>query len=112
MYGIFAYIYHKNQPNVGKYTIHGSSGIEKITPKNQHVSSCPYFQMCRMKPGKFCRSFISFYPYLIANGFSENNQIPTTPTWEDSGIPIPILLPLPPSHVPHAAGMAVAGSIE
>ena len=22
MYGIFAYIYHKNQPNVGKYTIH------------------------------------------------------------------------------------------
>ena len=26
MYGIFAYIYHKNQPNVGKYTIHGSYG--------------------------------------------------------------------------------------
>ena len=23
MYGIFTYIYHKNQPNVGKYTIHG-----------------------------------------------------------------------------------------
>ena len=22
MYGIFPYIYHKNQPNVGKYTIH------------------------------------------------------------------------------------------
>ena len=27
MYGIFIYIYHKNQPNVGKYTIHGSYGI-------------------------------------------------------------------------------------
>ena len=27
MYGIFTYIYHKNQPNVGKYTIHGSSGF-------------------------------------------------------------------------------------
>ena len=31
MYGIFAYIYHKNQPNVGKYrakyTIYGSYGI-------------------------------------------------------------------------------------
>ena len=27
MYGIFTYIYHKNQPNVGKYTIHGSHGI-------------------------------------------------------------------------------------
>ena len=23
MYGIFTYIYHKNQANVGKYTIHG-----------------------------------------------------------------------------------------
>ena len=29
MYGIFTYIYHRNQPNVGKYTIHGSYGIEK-----------------------------------------------------------------------------------
>ena len=27
MYGIFTYIYHKNQPNVGKYTIHGSYGF-------------------------------------------------------------------------------------
>ena len=26
MYGIFTYIYHKNQPNVGKYAIHGSYG--------------------------------------------------------------------------------------
>ena len=26
MYGIFAYIYHENPPNVGKYTIHGSYG--------------------------------------------------------------------------------------
>ena len=25
--GIFTYIYHKNQANVGKYTIHGSYGI-------------------------------------------------------------------------------------
>ena len=28
MYGIFTYIYHKDQPNVGKYTIHGSYGID------------------------------------------------------------------------------------
>ena len=27
--GIFTYIYHKNQPNVGKYTIHGSCGNRK-----------------------------------------------------------------------------------
>ena len=26
MYGIFTYIYHQIKPNVGKYTIHGSSG--------------------------------------------------------------------------------------
>ena len=31
MYGIFAYIYHKNQPNVGKYTIHGSYGIRMLS---------------------------------------------------------------------------------
>ena len=29
MYGIFTYIYHKNQLNVGKYTIHESYGIFK-----------------------------------------------------------------------------------
>ena len=28
MHGIFTYIYHTNQPNVGRYTIHGSYGIE------------------------------------------------------------------------------------
>ena len=27
MYGIFSYIYHTNQLNVGKYSIHGSYGI-------------------------------------------------------------------------------------
>ena len=27
MYGIYTYIYHKNQPNVGKYTIHGWYGL-------------------------------------------------------------------------------------
>ena len=27
MYGIFTYIYPINEPNVGKYTIHGASGI-------------------------------------------------------------------------------------
>ena len=27
MYGIFTYVYHTNQPNVGKYTIHGSYGL-------------------------------------------------------------------------------------
>ena len=31
MYGIYTYIYHKNQPNVGKYTMHGSYGVETTT---------------------------------------------------------------------------------
>ena len=43
MYGIFAYIYHKNQPNVGKYTIHGWYGFlppelfKQGPPKNNHL---------------------------------------------------------------------------
>ena len=32
MYGIYTYIYHKNQPNVGKYTMHESYG--KYVPDN------------------------------------------------------------------------------
>ena len=35
MYGIFTYIYPKNHPNVGKYTIHGASGNSKL-----HLESC------------------------------------------------------------------------
>ena len=30
MYDLFTYICHNSQPNVGKYTIHGSYGNEKI----------------------------------------------------------------------------------
>jgi len=29
-YIIFTYIYHKNQPNVGEFTIHGSFGLENF----------------------------------------------------------------------------------
>ena len=29
MYGIFTYIYHEDQLNVGKYTIHGWYGLNK-----------------------------------------------------------------------------------
>ena len=31
MYGIFPYIYPKNHPNVGKYTIHRASGIGRAS---------------------------------------------------------------------------------
>ena len=39
MYGIFTYIYHKNQPNVGKYTIHGSYGCDRAGVKSSAVFS-------------------------------------------------------------------------
>ena len=38
MYGLFTYIYHKIQPNVGNYTIYGSCGIEYPATKSQASS--------------------------------------------------------------------------
>ena len=45
MYGIFTYIYHKNQPNVGKYTIHGSYGsyMDRIYTSH-HGAFFPHLQ--------------------------------------------------------------------
>jgi len=37
MYGIFTYIYPKNQPNVGKYTIHGSYGNGRSNQNSRHT---------------------------------------------------------------------------
>ena len=34
-YIIFTYIYHRNQPNVGKYTIHGSYGLSSWAQSHQ-----------------------------------------------------------------------------
>ena len=39
MYGIFTYIYHRNQLNVGKYTIHGSYG-KHFGPLQTGKTSC------------------------------------------------------------------------
>jgi len=35
MYGIFTYIYHENQLNVGKYNIHGWYGIWNLGPEQR-----------------------------------------------------------------------------
>ena len=40
MYGIFTYIYHENQLNAGKYTIHGSSG--EVTLKKHHKKTLDF----------------------------------------------------------------------
>ena len=44
MYGIFTYIYHKNQPNVGIYTIHGSYG----NSSKQYILPKKWFTMDSM----------------------------------------------------------------
>ena len=49
MYGIFTYIYHINQPNAGKYTVHGFYGIDmcdfsvvcKLLIKKNHMHLKP-----------------------------------------------------------------------
>ena len=41
MYGLFTYIYHKNQPHVGKYTIHGSYGTCETLPTFSAFSNQP-----------------------------------------------------------------------
>ena len=62
MYGIFSYTYHKNQPNVGKYTIHGSYGypFDHLLPS--HVASPPltpfFFVGAETSRGKSMRSLI------------------------------------------------------
>ena len=40
MYGIFTYIYHKNQLNAGKYAIHRSSG--EVTLKKHHKKTLDF----------------------------------------------------------------------
>ena len=55
MYGVFTYIYPKNSPNVGKYSIHGASGyiilyllfsIAFVTPVARFVSKNPHAVQC------------------------------------------------------------------
>ena len=61
MYGIFTYIYLINDPNVGKYTIHGSSGIVMLVylqVLNALIADSDGF--FRANPGS--RSDNNFYP--------------------------------------------------
>ena len=58
MYGIFTYIYHKFKPNVGKYTIHGSYGVQ---PPNQN-----WFPFFRKGYNQFASLLIGALPSLMA----------------------------------------------
>jgi len=42
MYGVFTYIYHKYQPNVGQHTIHGSSGYWYFKLNLEDAWSSPF----------------------------------------------------------------------
>ena len=45
MYGIFTYIHHKNQLNVGKYTIHGWYGKQHThTQQKKKAKRLPQLQ--------------------------------------------------------------------
>ena len=51
MYGIFTYIYHKNQPDVGKYTspmdAMGSDDLQEMRPSVLCMSSAPVDGGCQ-----------------------------------------------------------------
>ena len=59
MYGIFPYMYHKNQANVGKSTIHGSYGYlnKLLLPGQMDLSSfvvdpSPEFRCIKKRNGQ------------------------------------------------------------
>ena len=52
MHGIFPYIYHKNQPNVGKYITHGSNGY--MHKSNLPFSFAGFVPAPKKKPAIFC----------------------------------------------------------
>ena len=78
--GIFADIYHKNQPNVGKYSIHGSYGyIYIFTANNQgfiDVNLLPWKSKSTKQSGLLLFSWeggmihvkIFTFPLVITNG--------------------------------------------
>jgi len=49
---IFTYIYHKNQPNVGKYTLHGWYGIGEwlLNDKHQTFPTLPTLPVSQLPP--------------------------------------------------------------
>ena len=80
MYCIFTYTYHKFKPNVGKYFIHGASGIFEVTPNfrgrrvQEKLSSAMYFdcqgQGCRVVWGAMVQPVIGNpygYIYIYIN---------------------------------------------
>ena len=62
MYGIFTYIYPKNHPNVGKYSIHGASGYGNIYSGKD---TWPYGPACDMASVRKATSQLATYALTI-----------------------------------------------
>ena len=78
--GIFTYIYHKNQLNVGKYTIHGSYGLYITNPKLMH-----FFFGEGEGPSTLpssCRCWIS--PWVQRRSWCPHLFCPQTPQWSET----------------------------
>ena len=55
MYGICTYIYPKNHPNVGKYSIHGASGYVV------DAQGCPQSEITCEKYLNYIESYLYYY---------------------------------------------------
>ena len=63
MYGIFTYIYPKNHPNVGKYTIHRASGIGSLSLANLTIHFDPDWLRFTGWPGSAAKWLISCHTW-------------------------------------------------
>ena len=82
MYGIFTYTYHENQSNVGKYTIHGSSGYWHTIMLLKRV----IFQRERDSDDSPATRF-DVYPASIRPGSLIGTSVPSHYTWKNSKNP-------------------------
>ena len=64
MYGIFTYIYHKAQTNIGKYTVHGWYGIVDGATKVPWVWSSEIGAK-KIHEGSPCQQYGSQYQILL-----------------------------------------------
>ena len=85
-YGIFSYIYHKNQPDVGMYTIHGSYGNGNVDHSTQNLHTSGSFESgsgaaCRLQGGpkseRRIQSYLDFPSICVKFGAELHQKKPT-----------------------------------
>ena len=83
MYAIFANICPKNQPNVGKYSIHGAS----VLWSQAHTSTqiCPFYGCCHTTPENPCWQHVeSFIGLQRSMTILDLGLLPNTPSIQKS----------------------------